>query len=50
MFISCKNDVTPSNVNITRMYVIDDDCHENSNWKPNDVTLVRAVICQPINY
>ena len=35
---SCKNDVTLSVVNITRLYVIDDVV------QPNDVMLVHAVI------
>ena len=36
-----KNGVTPSNVNITRLYVNDDVI--KSNWRPIDVTIVRTV-------
>ena len=43
--ISSKNDVMLS----TRLYKIY-DVIKKSNWRPNDVTLIRAVIYQPVNH
>ena len=40
MSTSFKNEVTPSIVNVTRLYVIDDVM--KSNWRSNDVTSVSS--------
>ena len=42
--ISSKNDVMLSNKTVCNMTSL------KSNWRPNDVTLIRAVIYQSVNH